>query len=203
MKKIISFVLFIICTASSTASSQEDYSFRINVLNINDLGRYKQLVTDAVSLINEVINSQEFKDDVMKFDFDWKDLGGDVRQTMPNEQIFDTLYRWTKIANINLYFKHRGIRLGAYLSGTVGKTTIGENCTTTYVHWIDLSNENYRCTLLMYASHIAHEFCHQRSFFDKDVSNQSIFRNVVPYAIGDLVCHHLNKKFGTSCACDR
>ncbi|MEO6979924.1 MAG: hypothetical protein ABI113_16160, partial [Mucilaginibacter sp.] len=60
----------------------------------------------------------------------------------------------------------------------------------------------YNCTMITYASHIAHEYCHQRSFYDKDVSNQSAFREVVPYAVGDLMCEFIQRKYpAPNCHC--
>jgi hypothetical protein len=176
--------------------------FKLVVINKNDAGIYRKLVTDADSLLNLAFNLPEFKDAVLAHRFDWKDLGNGRKDSLTSQEVFDSLFTKKKLAEVNLFFKKKKItNIIARLYGTVGKTIPGSNSTVTYTDWIDLSDENYLCTLLSYTSHIAHEYCHQRNFFDKDY-DQSIHRDVVPYAIGDIVCMLLNEKFKKSCNCD-
>ena len=200
MKKKIALILFLY--SSQIFSQNENKPFSIQVANIKEQGKYQQMVTDAISLLTEVLNTEEFKQKVEAKEYDWLDLGGGTYYNLTGKQIFDILYIQEKKIIMNLYIKPRGFRLGARLSGTLGITTILSNSTKTYDYWLDLSSENYQQTIVEYASHIAHEYCHQKGFYDKDYS-QTEFRNVVPYAIGDIVCELLNKKLKTNFNCNK
>jgi hypothetical protein len=176
--------------------------FKFAVINKNDAGRYKKLVTEADSLLNIVFNTHEFKMAVLSHKFDWKDLGNGRTDSLTSQEVFDSLFTKKNLAEVNLYFKKKRLtNVTARVFGTVGKTIVGSNSTVTYTDWIDLSNDNYMCTLLSYTSHIAHEYCHQRGFYDKDY-NQALYRNVVPYAIGDIVCRLLNLRYKAICKCN-
>jgi len=104
---------------------------------------------------------------------------------------------------MKLLIKPRGLRLTAYLYGTIGVTNLNSNTTKTYRHWIDLTPENYQRSVVMYASHIAHEYCHQRGFTDKNDRPQCEFRDVVPYAIGDITCELINEMYKSEYDCDK
>lgn len=196
----IKLVIFSLLFAVNTIFSQEKTPFKIVVQNLNEQGKYQQMVTDAIALLNEVLNTPEFKQKVESHTYDWVDVDG-AYKNLTGKQIFDILYVQKPLATMNLYIKSRGVRLGAYFSGTLGVTSVNTNSTRTYKHWLDLSDQNYQKTVVEYASHIAHEYCHQRGFFDKDYDQPS-YREVVPYAIGDIVCELLNKKLGASYRCN-
>ena len=204
MKKIVILLIITLITIHNTSAQNEspNQDFSLVVKNINSLGKYQEMVEDAIVLINDTFNSEEFKNKVLNKNFDWKNLNGGHTQ-MTNEMLLKTLVGWTDKAEISLYIKPRGLRITAYMYGTIGVTSLNSSSTKTYRHWIDLSPENYKETVLTYASHIAHEFCHQRGFTDKNDKPQCQFRDVVPYAIGDIVCEILNNKNNMNVKCDK
>ncbi|RKR85146.1 hypothetical protein BDD43_5406 [Mucilaginibacter gracilis] len=201
MKKYLPVLILLLLFSSPILFAQPRPVLTIKVANNID-PVYRKMVADAVKLINEIIHDPEFERGFVGHHFDWERLGGNVRNGLTAQGAFDTLYRWTDTARINLVIKPRGLRPGVYLSGTMGSTGPGQNLTTTYRNWLLLDPPCYNCTMITYASHIAHEFCHQRNFFDKDVRNQSDFRDVVPYAVGDLMCAFIQRKYpADNCNC--
>lgn len=204
MKKVILVLLISIGFLQKNKAQNEltNQKFEIVVSNIETMGKYNKLVTEAVSLINDIFNSSEFKQKISEKKFDWENLNGG-HSKMTNSEVFEKIARWTAKDSIKLYIKPRGLRVTAYYYGTIGVTSLNSNSTKTYRHWIDLSDKNYEKTLFKYVSHIAHEYCHQRGFTDKDNKPQCTFRDVVPYAIGDIVCEILNKRFNKNIECNK
>lgn len=194
-------VLFLSCTLAAQ-NTDNTHEFKIHVVNINKHKKYKKLIVDAIALLNETLTSEDFKQRVLSKKFDWEKLNGG-HEKMSNQQVLDMLIRWTKTANITLKIKPRGLRIKAYISGTMGVTNLNSNKTRTYRHWLDLSPDKYHQTVIGYASHIAHEYAHQRGFSDKDLPKQCTYRDVVPYAIGDIVCAILNGKTDKQYNCNK
>ncbi|MEO6979355.1 MAG: hypothetical protein ABI113_13280, partial [Mucilaginibacter sp.] len=135
MKKYLPALILIILFSPHLIVAQPRPVLTVKVINHID-PVYQQMVTDAVKLINEIIRDPAFEQAFVAHHFDWDQLGGATRNGLTNQAAFDTLYRWTDTARINLVIKPRGLRLGVYLSGTMGSTAPGQNLTTTYRNWL-------------------------------------------------------------------
>lgn len=202
MKKIV-FLLFLylpIFGGNFIYSQTSKSNFKLEVENLNDLGKYERLVTDAINLLNDVFNSEEFKNEVLNYNFDWENLKS-VYPEISNEEVLNNLIGFNDNYKMKLVIRPRGLRVTAYMYGTKGVTTLNSNKTRTYRHWLDLSPEKYDETVINYASHIAHEYSHQRGFSDKNSSPECEFRDVIPYAIGDIACEIINSFGGTNVEC--
>jgi len=184
------------------AAASDSTITRLVVQSIEGHGKYKKLAEDAIALLNELFAGQAFKDAIMKQHFDWEEVYINGGEAPSNAEGFSRLFEKNKAATLKLKIKGRRLRLGSYLSGTIGITKAGTNKRLTFKHWLDLSEGKYQCTVIGYASHIAHEYCHQQLFYDKEKRPQSAYRDVVPYAIGDIVCKMLNERYRTACKCD-
>ncbi|HEX9980129.1 MAG TPA: hypothetical protein VGB50_06155 [Flavobacterium sp.] len=196
-------LLFLLIAVYYTANCQNDTqtNFKVNVSNIESQKEFKQLVRDAMNLMNEILNTDEFKQRVLSSSFDWVDITKTALPRMTNQQVFDTLY-YNKDHIMEVKITKMGLKyIKFWGSGTVGVTSLYDPYTITFnKDWLDLSPNNYNCTLLIYASHLAHEYCHQIGFADKNY-DQPKYRNVVPYAIGDIFCDLVNKKYNSACKC--
>lgn len=193
MKKLLLVIVLVVCVQNPVMA--QDESFKIVVNNINHQGKYQKMMTDAIALLNDVINSKEFRQKVESYTYDWDHVDNRHNGVLYGQEIFIKLFRETKTAQINLFIKSKGLRLGAYYYGTLGTTKVLSNNTTTYRSWLNLSPRHYRQTVIDYAAHIAHEYCHQKGFYDSNRSPQSEYKDVVPYAVGGVVKALLEEKF--------
>jgi len=199
------FTIMLLLIAPFVMQAQNTPAFTITVDNINTLGKYRPMVSNAVALINEVLNSDEFKAEVVNHKYDWQRLPDFGKPEMKNDEVFRYLYRTTAQYHCTLFVRKMGLQdIKFWTSGTVGVTSINQHSTLTFSKkWMNLSTGQYLCTVITYAAHIAHEYCHQVGFADKDDNHPQNFRDVVPYAIGDIMCKLLQKKFNLqNCACD-
>jgi len=74
MKTIIYGILIIQLFSNNLNAQNEKNTedFKIIVANINELGKYKSFVDDAITLLNEVFNSDEYRTVVLTKKFDWE-----------------------------------------------------------------------------------------------------------------------------------
>jgi len=202
MKHKILFILFFTLSYIAKAQETTNTSFSITVTNIESQKEYKQLVKDAANLLNEILNSNEFKYRVLNTSFDWVDITKTALPKMTNQEVLDILYPQNKTHTMEVKITKMGIKyIKFWGSGTIGVTSLYDPSTVTFIKdWLDISPNNYNCTMLIYASHLAHEYCHQIGFADKNY-DQPKYRNVVPYAIGDIFCDLINQKYNSNCEC--
>jgi hypothetical protein len=202
MHKLIAISLVLFPYIAATSQINNSNTLSISVSNKDQQGKYTKLVNDAVLILNDIMNSEEFKNRVQNFTFDWVDIANGGIGKIENDLVYDTLIRKKNNHIMKLKLTKMGLKyIKFWGSGTIGVTSLYQASTITFLKpWINISPEHYQCTLITYASHLAHEYCHQIGFTDKNY-NQASFRNVVPYAIGDIFCDLANDKCKTKCAC--
>lgn len=150
----------------------------------------------SVDLLISTLNSTEFKNRIITHPYDWTDVN--CLGPMNGTEIFDHLYTSHPVMRMRLIIRKKGWRdIKFWFSGTLGYTNLNERATTTFNHWLS-TNANDKCNVIAYASHLAHEICHQYGFCDKNY-DQAKYRNVVPYAIGDIVFDLLKKQLNHNC----
>lgn len=184
----IVFVLSLLLSKISDLTAQGVNSqFSITSSKINGPETYQRLAKDALQVLNKVINSDDFKNEVLKKHFDWQNLFSYQTYPVPisNEEVLKTLY--SESHDITITFKTGKMynwRLRK-MYGTLGKTNLNSLETNSLIWWLNPVGD-YKRSVRNYASHIAHEYCHMRGFSDK-ATNPPNFPDVVPYAIGNIV----------------
>lgn len=148
---------------------------------------YQRLMAEAAQWLNVALNDPNFQSMVKGKEYDSQKLSSYYyfpRGTSSIE-VFEALFN-NKTTDITIYFELSPAQNRRYKRfGTLGITTLKGYHTKTMTYWLDTtfsSSEGAK----EYASHLAHEYCHMVGFSDRK-RRPSGHRNVVPYAIGDMV----------------
>ncbi|MBL0745945.1 hypothetical protein [Chryseolinea lacunae] len=148
---------------------------------------YVRLANDALKICNRVLNSDEFRGEVLRAKFDWEELGSYyfIPKAIPNDQVLNLLY--SKSYTMKIEFKTgRGYNWRMRrMYGTYGITNLNVPETKSLIWWLNPTGD-YKGSVRDYAAHIAHEYCHMRGFADK-AKDPDDFQDVVPYSIGNIV----------------
>lgn len=153
----------------------------VNIISVKNFNqREKELLQQSVTLIEQVINSDVFRDRVLKFSYNGKNVFNNNRG-LSNEQILKLLLSGkeeynNRIDNVLDFILEIST---ACPKGVIGTTYNGKR-TETYRCKINEMNE------AEYAGHLIHEYCHYLGFSHSKKYNKTR-QYTVPYAIGYLV----------------
>lgn len=162
---------------------------------------YKSLAQRAISILNETVNSKEFKDSILQYPFNWEQSPDwcHKKEKIENRIIFDELFS-NRIIKINLSINSNCFsNLWKHYwpwSGEIGKDNSNLPYTVITNEWFlkkqsrfpkkaDLETKeiNAACS---YADNIAHEYCHMTGFCHSR-KKYAGREKTVPYGIGDLI----------------
>lgn len=152
---------------------------KISITDNSVLKNYHYLIHDAVDLLNWIIQNPAFKSTIESFSFDWKNVPFKIN----DKDVFGYLFQYSTQHNMQIHVRKTFGKFGKLSKNILGTTIVGSNETIINEYWLSKLNKDKFETVIEIAAHLAHEYCHQRGFYDGKNLGQI---NVVPYFIGDL-----------------
>jgi len=144
-----------------------------------DTAEYQAKIQKAISVFEKVVNSEEFKEEVLNYEFRGKKQFVD-NLGLSNQQVYNKILAGAEYgtkadnkADLFLFLDKRQ-RNG------IGYTYPGCNNIYTYEWFFKQAEVNE------FAGHIAHEWCHNLGF-DHDFRRTRKCKHSVPYAIGNII----------------
>lgn len=186
------FIVVTIITASNTKgqviNTGDQVLFVIN--NYNGPDKFKLFADQAITRLNLIVNSKEFKDSVVNHTYDWTNMPANCTYSGTIEdrtEIFNKLFsnRVVKISlNINSNFFQNLWKHYWPWSGEEGVDNANIPNTVITNQWF--LNKHKQQVVSFYAGNIAHEYCHIMGFCHagKDYKGRI---NTVPYAVGEII----------------
>lgn len=145
----------------------------------SSLKNFLHPIQNALSLLNLVIRNPHFAEVIHQTKFDWRNLPFQLN----DEEVFSFLFQSNVFHDMNIIIqKHHG-KFGKLNKNILGTTIVGTQKTIINELWIQSLPQNDFSTIIELAAHLAHEYCHQKGFYDGKKIGQI---DVVPYFIGDL-----------------
>lgn len=122
------------------------------------------VVKKAIELVNAVYASQDFRDELDKYNFICSNKPSlcDRSLVIPGSVVYADFTKFDTLT-INLVVKRVGLKFWKrYLTGTLGETDPQGTTILTYTWWLD--DEDVRELTIGYATHIGHEIFHTKYY---------------------------------------
>lgn len=180
-----------------------DLKFGIGSGNLEFSDEYKYLITESCQILIEVVNSAEFQENVLNYEWHHKRRGRKIGFNHTNasrEEVLSKLLSGNDKFSDEFVDDHNEIDDGDIdiwiFPYYAKKKIVGSTNPSTYRTWLNLNYWNRRIisnkvnpilTKIEIAENILHEYCHNLGFGHRGNKPHKYYnRHSVPYALGDI-----------------